>query len=100
MAVNVSAATPTLEEMVARAEALLPRLRERASKTEALRRVPPETIQDFLDAGLLRVLQPTRYGGYQLDYGRTQVELCQVLGLLVARRLLAPPGKEVEHEPR
>ncbi len=27
-------------------------------------------------------------------------ELCQVLSLLVARRLRTLPGKEVEHEPR
>src|SRR5437588_12200556 len=72
--------TPTLGDVVTRAEALVPRLRERARKAEELRRVPDETIQDFLDAGLFRVLQPKRWGGYELDYGRTQVELCGVLG--------------------
>jgi len=35
----------------------------------------------------------------RLTPGQRQ-QLCQVLSLLVARRLLPPPGKEVEHEPR
>ena len=80
MAIEVGAATPTLAEMVARAEGLLPRLRERATATEALRRAPDETIRDFTEAGLFRVLQPTAFGGYELPYGRTQVALASVLG--------------------
>ena len=80
MAVSTQAATPTIAEMVERAKTLLPRLRERADQAERLRHVPDETIQEFLDAGLFRVLQPKRWGGYELDYGRTQVELCNVLG--------------------
>jgi 3-hydroxy-9,10-secoandrosta-1,3,5(10)-triene-9,17-dione monooxygenase len=70
----------TLEEIVGRAEALVPKLRERAQHAEQLRRVPDETMQDFLDAGLFRVLQPEHWGGYELPYGRTQTELCNVLG--------------------
>jgi 3-hydroxy-9,10-secoandrosta-1,3,5(10)-triene-9,17-dione monooxygenase len=80
MAVTTRVGTPTLDEVVARAEALLPRLRERARTAEVERHVPTETVQELLDAGLFRVLQPARYGGYELDYGRTQVELCHVLG--------------------
>jgi Acyl-CoA dehydrogenase, C-terminal domain len=44
----------TLEDVLKRAEALLPCLRDRAAQTEQLRRVPDETMQDFLDAGLFR----------------------------------------------
>src|SRR5258705_9723574 len=54
--------------MVARAKALIPELRDRASKTEELRRLPPETERDLHDAGLFRVLQPKRVGGSELDY--------------------------------
>lgn len=54
--------------MVARARALIPRLRDRASKTEELRRLPPETERDLHDAGLFRVVQPKRVGGSELDY--------------------------------
>src|SRR3981189_1983803 len=54
--------------MVARAKALIPRLRERASKTEELRRLPPETERDLHDAGLFRIVQPKRVGGSEFDY--------------------------------
>jgi len=54
--------------MVARAEALIPRLRDRASRTEELRRLPPETERDLHEAGLFRILQPKRVGGSEFDY--------------------------------
>ena len=54
--------------MVARAKALIPQLRERASRTEELRRLPPETERDLHDAGLFRIVQPKRVGGSELDY--------------------------------
>ncbi|WP_152977491.1 acyl-CoA dehydrogenase family protein [Bradyrhizobium sp. BEA-2-5] len=54
--------------MVARARALVPALRERASRTEELRRLPSETERDLLDSGLFRILQPKRVGGSELDY--------------------------------
>jgi 3-hydroxy-9,10-secoandrosta-1,3,5(10)-triene-9,17-dione monooxygenase len=54
--------------MVARAKGLIPKLRERASRTEELRRLPPETERDLHDAGLFRIVQPKRVGGSELDY--------------------------------
>jgi 3-hydroxy-9,10-secoandrosta-1,3,5(10)-triene-9,17-dione monooxygenase len=54
--------------MVARAKALIPRLRDRASRTEELRRLPPETERDLHDAGLFRIVQPKRVGGSEFDY--------------------------------
>jgi len=54
--------------MIARARALIPQLRERAPRTEALRRLPPETERDLHDAGLFRIVQPKRVGGAELDY--------------------------------
>ena len=54
--------------MIARARMLLPRLRDRASRTEELRRLPPETEHDLHDAGLFRMLQPKRIGGSECDY--------------------------------
>src|SRR6476469_362722 len=54
--------------MVARARALIPTLRERASMTEELRRLPAETERDLHDAGLFRIVQPKRVGGSELDY--------------------------------
>lgn len=60
--------TANYAAMVERATALIPSLRDRASKTEELRRLPPETERDLHDAGLFRILQPRRVGGAELDY--------------------------------
>jgi len=54
--------------MVARAKALIPQLRDRAAKTEELRRLPPETERDLHETGLFRIVQPKRVGGSELDY--------------------------------
>lgn len=59
-------ATPTKEEMIARAEALLPALRERSAEAEKNRRLSDETIREFQAAGLPKILQPKRFGGYEL----------------------------------
>jgi 3-hydroxy-9,10-secoandrosta-1,3,5(10)-triene-9,17-dione monooxygenase len=54
--------------MVSRATALIPRLRERAARTEELRRLPPETERELHESGLFRIVQPKRVGGSELDY--------------------------------
>src|SRR3979411_2741551 len=54
--------------MIARARALIPQLRDRASRTEELRRLPPETERDLHDTGLFRIVQPKRVGGSEFDY--------------------------------
>jgi 3-hydroxy-9,10-secoandrosta-1,3,5(10)-triene-9,17-dione monooxygenase len=59
---------PAHAAMVAKARELVPRLRERAARTEELRHLPPETEKDLHDAGLFRILQPKRIGGAELDY--------------------------------
>lgn len=50
-----------------RARAMVPVLRERAAECETARKVPDETIKDMADAGFFRILQPKRWGGYELD---------------------------------
>jgi len=62
-----NAATPTPEELVARARTLIPVLRERAKFGDENRYLDPATIQDIEQAGLFRILQPKRYGGYEMD---------------------------------
>src|SRR6266581_9482608 len=54
--------------MIGRAKALIPQLRERASRTEELRRLPPETERDLHDSGVFRIVQPKRVGGSEFDY--------------------------------
>ena len=48
-----------------RARALIPRLAERAPATTAARNVPSETIAEYHEAGILKILQPKRFGGLQ-----------------------------------
>ena len=59
---------PERKELWARAEALLPALKERAARCEELRRLPDETLRDFHQSGLLRIHQPRRVGGAELEF--------------------------------
>ena len=65
--------------MIARARAMIPTLRERAPQGERERRLPKETIADMQAAGLFKVLQPRRWGGYELDI-LTYFEIQMALG--------------------
>jgi 3-hydroxy-9,10-secoandrosta-1,3,5(10)-triene-9,17-dione monooxygenase len=65
--------------MLAAARALIPRLRDRAARTEELRRLPAETERDLHDAGLFRIVQPKRVGGSEFDYVAL-VDCADVLG--------------------
>src|SRR6516164_4293818 len=58
----------TFAALAARAAALIPQLRDRAARTEELRRLPAETERDLHDAGLFRIVQPKRVGGFEFDY--------------------------------
>ncbi len=64
----------TREELLRRAEALIPVLAARSQACEEARMAPRETVRDYGDNGLLRICQPTRYGGYELGYD----VLCEV----------------------
>jgi 3-hydroxy-9,10-secoandrosta-1,3,5(10)-triene-9,17-dione monooxygenase len=49
--------------LIERAKALSVRLRDRAAETNKLRRLPDSTWNDLLDSGIIRGLQPARWGG-------------------------------------
>jgi 3-hydroxy-9,10-secoandrosta-1,3,5(10)-triene-9,17-dione monooxygenase len=57
----------TPEVIVQRARDLVPVLKSRSQQAERERRLPNETIADMKAAGLFRVLQPKKYGGYEMD---------------------------------
>ncbi len=57
----------TAADLIARAEALVPALRARALQCEADCKVADETIRDFQEAGFFKILQPKRWGGYEMD---------------------------------
>lgn len=58
----------TREDIVERAASLVPVLRERAAQAEATRRMPDETVADLVAAGLTRMSQPARFGGFELGW--------------------------------
>jgi 3-hydroxy-9,10-secoandrosta-1,3,5(10)-triene-9,17-dione monooxygenase len=58
----------TREELRRRTAALMPALQERTARTEQLRQMPPETVQDLVSSGLIRIGNPQRYGGLGIEY--------------------------------
>src|SRR2546429_3611534 len=68
----------TATELLARAEALRPFLRERQAATERAGRLLDETHAAFVDAGFYRTIQPRRFGGYEFglrDFVRVMSEV-------------------------
>lgn len=58
---------PSPEVLIERARAMIPVLRSRTEQVEKDRSVPTQTIQEFMDAGFFRVLQPRRWGGWEMS---------------------------------
>lgn len=54
-------------ELIERAKALVPTIKERAQEAEDNSHVHDETIKAISEAGLLRVIQSKNYGGYELS---------------------------------
>jgi 3-hydroxy-9,10-secoandrosta-1,3,5(10)-triene-9,17-dione monooxygenase len=70
----------TPERLVARAAAMVPVLRERQAECEALGRMPDATTEELVEAGFYRILQPRRFGGFELDlatFSRVTIELAR-----------------------
>ncbi len=55
------------KSLLSRAREMVPVLAGRAAAAEAQRSIPAETIAEFKRAGFFKVIQPRRYGGYELD---------------------------------
>lgn len=60
-------AAPFAEELIARAEALVPLLRANAREAERLRRLTDDTVSALEEAGIFRMIQPAHRGGYGTD---------------------------------
>ena len=70
----------TPDEIIERARAMVPVLRERQEECERIGRLPDETSRDFVEAGFYRILQPRRFGGYEFDlptFTRVAIELAR-----------------------
>ena len=60
---------PEPADLVVRARALIPVLAGRSVEQKQRRGILPETIAEMQAAGFFRVLQPRRWGGYEMDLG-------------------------------
>ena len=60
-------ARPSAEALIERARAMIPTLKARSRQCVANREVPAETIADMQEAGFFRILQPRRWGGYEMS---------------------------------
>jgi 3-hydroxy-9,10-secoandrosta-1,3,5(10)-triene-9,17-dione monooxygenase len=78
-ATAVNAERSLRDELLARAAELKPLLAENAARTEELRRIPDETLEALVEAGLFRVTVPRRFGGHEASIG-TFLEVSGVLG--------------------
>jgi 3-hydroxy-9,10-secoandrosta-1,3,5(10)-triene-9,17-dione monooxygenase len=58
---------PSPQELIVRARAMIPTLKARAKSCTAARNVPAETIEEMQEAGFFRILQPKRFGGFEMS---------------------------------
>jgi len=65
--IETGAGIPAREEIVRRAADLAPLLRKHSSWSERNRRLHDEVVQALAEAGMFRLRQPRRYGGYEAD---------------------------------
>jgi 3-hydroxy-9,10-secoandrosta-1,3,5(10)-triene-9,17-dione monooxygenase len=65
---------PSNRELVQRAAALVPMLRQQAEAAERARRLPQETFDALSDADVFRMTAPARFGGFEADF-ETQCEV-------------------------
>ncbi len=56
-----------VEKLYKAASDLAPVLRERSAETAALGRLPDATLASMQEAGFFRIMQPARYGGFEMD---------------------------------
>ena len=81
-----------VNQLMADARALVPALIERQAEAAELGRLPDATIADMQRSGFFRIMQPKRYGGFELppqvffDVQQTLAEGCMstawVLGVV------------------
>lgn len=70
---------PSRDTLIEAAEAMIPALRERGADADTARRLPEASARELVDAGIHRIYQPARYGGYEMDVA-LQLDLGAALG--------------------
>lgn len=67
MTTQYSLGSERANDLIAKAIALQPVLRERSAAAAMNGQVSKETIADFQKAGFFKILQPAKWGGYEMD---------------------------------
>ena len=70
----------TVDELLRRADAMRPLLRERQAECEKLGELPADTNNRFLAAGFYRIVQPRIFGGYEFalpDFIRVMIAIAR-----------------------
>lgn len=78
-AVDLGRIVDTREMLVGRARELHPLLARNADEAERRGELPEETLRALVDAGVLRIFVPRRFGGYEAGH-RTYFEVVRELG--------------------
>jgi len=60
-------AHPDPDTLLQRARELQEGLRSRRQQTRELRKLPDETVAELIQAGFFKIMQPARYGGYEMN---------------------------------
>jgi alkylation response protein AidB-like acyl-CoA dehydrogenase len=74
---------PSPEELIERARAMVPEIRELAEATEKNRNVFPHVIDKIRDAELLRTCRPKEFGGFEYD-GETALKIAMTISAACA----------------
>lgn len=67
-------------DFLERARSIGPDLKKRSEHCDAIRQLPQETLNDFIDLGLMKISQPSRCGGYEMNWDT----LCDVARILAS----------------
>ncbi|MES2238000.1 MAG: hypothetical protein V4500_09660 [Pseudomonadota bacterium] len=68
MAISTTSASPSLDQLLATASHLGALGEKYAAQTEAARQLHPEVAHALLESGLVNMLQPARFGGYETSF--------------------------------
>jgi len=66
---SIRTISPEPAELIARAHAMITTLTQRSLRQKERRGILPETVAEMHAAGFFRVLQPKRWGGYEMELG-------------------------------
>ncbi|HAN27149.1 MAG TPA: flavin-dependent monooxygenase, partial [Haliea salexigens] len=69
-----------IDRLYASARKMVPALRERQTEAASLGHLPEATVREMQDAGFFRIMQPARFGGYEMEpevFFRVQMTLAE-----------------------